>query len=74
MRYFSHAVREIKTESFPLRVNDFVRVIPLLQLVIGTMEDLHKLYPEIIPKGQLEMRMAATEQVWNRQISRDRIL
>ncbi|XP_031395828.1 uncharacterized protein At4g04980 [Punica granatum] len=36
--------------------------ISIDELVIETMEDLHKLYPEIIPKGQLEMRMAATKQ------------
>lgn len=47
--------------------------IPLLQLVIETMEDLHKLYPEIVPKGKLEMRMAATEQVWDEHISGDRM-
>lgn len=69
MRYFSSAVQRIKPCKFLLPANNFP--IPLLQLVIETMEDLHKLYPEIVPKGQLEMRMAATEQVWDEHISGD---
>lgn len=32
-------------------------------MLIETMEDLHELYPEIIPRGQLEIGTAATEQV-----------
>jgi formin 2/Wiskott-Aldrich syndrome protein len=53
-------LKQLGFEKHALNLKSFV----LLQLVMGTMKDLHKFYPEIIPSSQLsEVKGASIDKV-----------